>query len=132
MKDKEKQAQAARRHYLANKAEMKARAKKYSKEVASVRNRAHILEYKLKHPCVDCAESDPVVLQFHHVGDKTANLGDSSVRYWSLERLKREIEKCVVVCANCHLRRHYAERLSSSVGLERPAHNRKVAGSSPA
>src|SRR5579872_1501429 len=58
------------------------------------------------HPCVDCGESDIVVLEFDHV--RGPKLGEISVwvyKRFSLERFKREIEKCVVRCANCHRRK---------------------------
>jgi hypothetical protein len=56
-------------------------------------------------PCADCGGTfDPVCMDFHHVrGTKDFNIGWG--RY-GLERLKREIEKCIVLCANCHRMRH--------------------------
>jgi hypothetical protein len=71
------------------------------------RNRLFVLDYLLGHPCVDCGERDPVVLDFDHVrGVKKAgvcflaNIGTAS-----LETLRAEIEKCEVRCANCHRRK---------------------------
>ena len=62
-----------------------------------------ILEYLLDHPCVDCGETDPVVLEFDHLRDKRANV--SALLGARLASLLAEIEKCDVVCANCHRRR---------------------------
>lgn len=112
-RNKEAQARSAKRHYEANKEAVKARAKKYTTEVATVRNRAYIKTYKESHPCLDCGETDIVVLQFHHQGDKDSNVSDSRVLGWSLTRLIVEIEKCIMLCANCHLRRHHKERCLS-------------------
>jgi transcription elongation factor Elf1 len=56
------------------------------------------------HPCLDCGESDPVVLEFDHLRDKRASI--SALRYEaSCRTLEKEILKCEVVCANCHRRR---------------------------
>lgn len=67
-------------------------------------NREKILAYLLEHPCVDCGEKDPVVLEFDHQHNKrdvvsrmTTNNG------W--ERVAAEIAKCQVRCANCHRRK---------------------------
>jgi hypothetical protein len=57
--------------------------------------------------CADCPENDPVVLQFHHRDPqvKSFTIGRATGTM-SLSRLKKELDKCDVVCANCHLRRH--------------------------
>ena len=74
--------------------------------------RAHVTDYLSRHPCVDCGEADPVVLDFDHVrGTKTQSVSDMAA--WggsSLERLKTEIAKCEIRCANCHRRRHHRGR----------------------
>ncbi len=46
-------------------------------------------------------------LSFHHIDPKTKEFDLSSrgiTRSW--ERVKREIEKCALVCANCHMELH--------------------------
>ncbi len=63
-----------------------------------------ILGYLADHPCVDCGESDPVVLEFDHQRDKECMIS-SKIRSWSWKRLLAEIEKCEVRCANCHRRK---------------------------
>lgn len=65
-----------------------------------------LLQYLQTHPCVDCGENDPVVLDFDHLGDKTGAVSSLSRDHlWSWEKLLSEIAKCEVVCANCHRRR---------------------------
>lgn len=68
------------------------------------RNRAFVLEHLWSHPCVDCGESDPVVLEFDHVDGKVIEISRLA-RHASLDRLAEEIARCEVRCANCHARR---------------------------
>jgi len=65
-------------------------------------NKQFIKEYLSTHPCVDCGESDPLVLDFDHVqGEKRFNLARGK-DYKELKDLKIEIDKCEVRCGNCH------------------------------
>lgn len=67
-------------------------------------NLSYLLEYLLEHPCVDCGESDPLVLEFDHLRDKTKNISTLwQAATWST--VLKEIEKCEVRCANCHRRK---------------------------
>src|SRR5205085_2488432 len=74
------------------------------------RHHALLLEYLKTHPCVDCGEADPVVLDFDHLRDKVANVSEMLSRPWRV--ILAEMRKCDVVCANCH-RRRTAKRLGS-------------------
>jgi hypothetical protein len=72
------------------------------------RNRANaefLIEFLRQHPCVDCGEDDVVVLEFDHRRDKLETVSTLSREGYSLDKLKAEIAKCDVVCANCHRRR---------------------------
>ncbi len=61
--------------------------------------------------CCRCDENHPSCLEFHHTnGDKEFQIGSSKTRDFTLERIKLEIEKCIVLCANCHKKEHYKER----------------------
>ena len=65
-----------------------------------------VMEFLLKNPCVDCGESDPLVLTFDHVrGKKEGNVSNlvHQRRSWTI--VKKEIDKCEVRCANCHTRK---------------------------
>ena len=67
-----------------------------------------IIAYLRAHPCVDCGERDIVVLDFDHLDPKAKsfNIGTYVAQgRGSIELVKAEIEKCDVVCANCHRRR---------------------------
>jgi hypothetical protein len=75
-----------------------------------LRAKQHLLDHLLKHPCVDCGEADPVVLEFDHLRAKTGTLTQLAHDGVTLARLDEEIAKCEVVCAACHRRRTCARR----------------------
>jgi hypothetical protein len=99
------QAAYRRAHYLAN------RDTYIRREVARINafrieNRALMLAYLLAHPCIECGETNPVMLDFDHrdPSTKSGNIGSIAARKpWHL--VLPEIEKCDVRCANCHMRR---------------------------
>ncbi len=65
-------------------------------------------DYKAAKGCTKCPENDPVCLDFHHAGDdKEMDISLAIRRAWSQKRLQKEIDKCIVICANCH-RKHHA------------------------
>lgn len=105
------QRRAARRHYEENKAEYIARAKRHT-EKANRELEEYLIGYLMGHPCVDCGESDPVVLDFDHAegSQKEFSIGDAKKRGFSLKRVKEEVRKCDVRCANCHRRKTAKER----------------------
>ena len=65
-------------------------------------------EYRKSTSCSVCGESDPACLDFHHTNpkEKEFSLGDTKASGFSKKRLLNEIQKCVVVCANCHRKAH--------------------------
>ncbi len=72
---------------------------------ALVRERvAYLVDFLRSHPCVDCGEADPVVLEFDHRGAKAFGVG-KGFRDRNWQAVLDEMAKCDVVCANCHRRR---------------------------
>lgn len=68
--------------------------------------RIKIIEYLLAHPCIDCGESDIIVLEFDHCrGDKKLAVASMIHRNYSWKVILEEIGKCDVRCANCHRRK---------------------------
>lgn len=88
-------------HYQSNKDEYKQRARRDSKK-NFYRNRELLLEYLHSHPCVDCGNNNPLVLHFDHLKDKKYNISRMMGTY-SWNTVLKEIEKCEVRCANCHM-----------------------------
>jgi hypothetical protein len=73
--------------------------------------RQYVWDYLATHPCVDCGETDPRALEFDHVrGRKDKSISVLADGNYSLERLKKEIAKCEVRCANCHRKKTYKDR----------------------
>jgi len=69
-----------------------------------------IRDYKRNKCCVDCGETDPIVLEFDHVrGAKLGDIGRMTyTSTWHLIEL--EIMKCDLRCANCHRRKTARQR----------------------
>ena len=103
-KNKEKQKESARKHYLLNKEKMKKRARNWTNKRNAL-NKEIVKQYLLKNPCLDCGEKDIVVLEFDHQRDKILPISIILSRGWREERLMDEIKKCQVRCANCHRRK---------------------------
>jgi hypothetical protein len=71
--------------------------------------REWLRSYKQERGCRVCGEREPVALDFHHQDEqKEFNLSDIGK---GMKNVQREVEKCVVLCANCH-RKFHASLLS--------------------
>jgi len=69
------------------------------------------LEYLSTHPCVDCGETDPLVLEFDHVrGEKRGHRATLIRNGATIAKLQEEIDKCEISCANCHRRKTVKEK----------------------
>lgn len=95
-------------HYQANKKVYNDRAKK-NRPVYYQKSKDYIVEYLRSHPCVDCGNDDIRVLQFDHrdmVGQQAKRVSEYMN---SFGRMVKEIEKCDVRCANCHMIRTFEQ-----------------------
>jgi phage FluMu gp28-like protein len=102
-----KQAGYSKTHYKKNKKEVIRKI--------NVRKKAHkdwFAEFKSTLSCTVCGEDRPATLDFHHVTSVNTNkkvhklVSDGHTRI----RIQKEIEKCVVLCSNCHRIHHEKER----------------------
>lgn len=75
-------------------------------------------DYKARQSCAHCGENHPATLEFHHVDPD--GLTDPRLRKYaaistliggarSPKVIKAEIEKCQVLCSNCHRKHHWEE-----------------------
>jgi protein-arginine kinase activator protein McsA len=93
------------------------RSKKYYKENLEehrvvVRNRTiqrrklnqeKLLEFLKDQTCRDCGTNDYRVFEFDHINnDKFRNVSQLVVEGYGWDKIKTEMNKCEVVCANCH------------------------------
>lgn len=90
------------KHYKSNANNIKARV---HGRVRTIRQR--VLDYKHETGCKFCQENEPVCLDFHHTGDdKDFEVSDAVARGMGWTRMLVEIQKCIVVCSNCHRKIH--------------------------
>lgn len=94
-----------------NAAQKKKDAKIWRKKIIE-RNREFLKNYRESHPCETCKESHIACLDFHHRDPQEKEIEVSIMvrKGMSLERIMKEIEKCMVLCRNCHAKLHYQER----------------------
>lgn len=106
-------------HYKNNTQSYKDRAKKSNpKSAQKFKN----WKQDLKQKCSHCEETHPAVLEWHHV--------DPSVKEITLAKALnrkiylKEIEKCIVLCANCHRKEHWRLRNAPVAQLAEASHSK--------
>ena len=102
VKNREKRKASQKAWYEQNKEKNQAKGYRWRSKV-----RFSFQEFKATLKCAHCGENDPVCLDFHHLDptqkDRNVTKGMSS---WSYKRIMEEVEKCIVLCANCHRKEH--------------------------
>ena len=103
-KDYKKKLEYARELYKTNKKLAVKRVAKRKKEI-----KKWFEDYKKSLKCIQCGENHPATLDFHH---KNSQNKEESITFlvcngYSLDAIKKELEKCEVLCANCHRKLHY-------------------------
>ena len=89
------------KHYQENSEDYKKRAQEFR-----IKLKEKFAAWLSDKSCVDCGESDPVVLDCDHVrGEKKFNIAEmlNDARPWNL--ILEELSKCEIRCANCHRRK---------------------------
>lgn len=91
----------SKKYYEQNQDAQKKRVKLVNK-ISRRKVREYIWNYLLTHPCASCGETDPVVLEFDHVGAKKDCVSTMIRNRVSISKIELEIQNCQVLCANCH------------------------------
>lgn len=98
------QSESSRRHYQKNRVTRRAEIKR------RMQSAIHFVQgYKAASSCLKCGESTPCCLDFHHRNPsiKLAEVTTMPRRGCSIRNIVTEIEKCDVLCANCHRKFHF-------------------------
>lgn len=85
-----------KQHYEANRQRYIDRAQNWE-----LKQKIQFIEWMKDKTCVDCGIADLRVLEFDHLRDKSFTISQK-IGVLSFDRLLEEIEKCDIVCANCH------------------------------
>ena len=106
-KDKLRNREYQSKWYKKNKKVQFARIKERERLLAK-----RLREYKATLKCELCCENHPACIDFHHrdVKKKEVSISYAVGRGWGWTRIMKEIEKCQVLCANCHRKLHWDNR----------------------
>lgn len=69
-------------------------------------------KFKSNLKCNRCPENHPSCLEFHHIDPNEKEFAISILigTTYSINKIKKEIKKCEILCANCHRKHHYNEK----------------------
>ena len=63
-------------------------------------------------PCADCGNTfDSVCMDYHHLDESTkkGSVAVLVINDHSMKVIRKEIDKCVLICSNCHRLRHKSQ-----------------------
>lgn len=102
MPTKEQKAEYQRRWYEKNKQRHIENVAARRKEVVT-RVKKFVCDLKEKTPCADCGVNYPsYVMDFDHLDDKSYAIANMIGHGYDIPAVQKEIDKCEIVCANCH------------------------------
>ena len=97
---KDCQKEADKRYYQSNKDKIRKRARIFHKKIID-----YVNSMKSTGCCI-CGEKDIACLDFHHLRDKITEIA-KLIGNDNFTQIKAEIDKCVVLCSNCHRKLHF-------------------------
>lgn len=105
---KEARKKSRRKEYMKHKKRYKERGRIY-KHKRNKEIRDLVDNFKKQHVCAKCGFSDWRALLFHHIGEKKFSISKAVAMGYTAEKVKEEMDKCILICANCHLILHKGE-----------------------
>ena len=100
-KDPKKQKAAQHQHYLDNLDDYRNRTKK-----RRIVHKQRAIEY-LGGKCIRCGYNrNWAALDLHHTNGDDKDLCISNIMHFSWVKILKELEKCILLCANCHREEH--------------------------
>jgi len=95
----------SKQHYEENNISLKEKQRLYIQQ-----RREWFNEFKKTLKCIKCGENHIACLEFHHRDPKQKEFSIAgAVSHSNKEKVIKELEKCDVLCANCHRKHHYEE-----------------------
>ena len=80
--------------------------KRYGRPSRTAENRLFVDSILRQAGCSICGERDHRCLEFHHINPTDKKAEVVRLISWSRQRLLEEINRCAVLCCNCHLKVH--------------------------
>ena len=79
-----------------------------------------VQDIKSQYTCAKCGDSRGYVLDFHHINpeEKEQTIARMTSNNYQLNKVYNEIQKCIVLCANCHREFHYLNNLNKDFTIE--------------
>ena len=109
-KDPKKRKEYAKAY---NKKDYQLKKKKRQKQIydRKRKNKVWYKEFKATLSCTECGFDHPAAIDLHHVDESTKEITPAEMirQGWSIDRMKKEIEKCIPLCANCHRVFHWGK-----------------------
>jgi hypothetical protein len=95
----------ARKYYKAKGGETTKRRESRIQRIRELKasNRAFMVDFLSGKKCQDCDNGDIRVFEFHHLGNKKFSISNSMGM--PLKTILKELDKCIILCANCHKKR---------------------------
>ena len=106
---KKKHKEYSRKHYEGNYAKRREQLNARRREL-----KAEWDTFKCTLKCTKCGFAHPAALDFHHEdpSEKEYNI-NRLISNGQFKKAEAELEKCIVLCANCHRIHHYEENQSA-------------------